>query len=207
MGCKRLIFNSGYLEAMHRPNLKMDFDGIESIVEDGIVTKKNGEHIPFDVMIFATGYAADTYPVPIYGSDGKSIQEFFEEDGAKAYLGTSVPNFPNFFLLWGPNTVTGHTSAIFTSECQTNYSLQLAAPILDGRIKSIDVKRKVFDEYNEKIQSRFEGSVMTQCTSWYRAGKVGLAFASGGGSSGPILMTTLPLDRKAPLFKTSVQLH
>ncbi|RXW19556.1 hypothetical protein EST38_g6287 [Candolleomyces aberdarensis] len=61
MGCKRLIFDTGYLEAMHRPNLKMNFDGIESIVEDGIVTKKNGEHIPFDVMIFATGYAAVSF--------------------------------------------------------------------------------------------------------------------------------------------------
>ena len=61
MGCKRLIFDSGYLEAMHRPNLKMNFDGIESIVEDGIVGKKDGEHIPFDVMIFATGYAAVSF--------------------------------------------------------------------------------------------------------------------------------------------------
>jgi hypothetical protein len=118
---------------------------------------------------------------------------------------------PTFaYLRAGPNTVTGHTSAIFTSECQVspsltvtsdvtherisqvNYSLQLAAPILDGRIKSIDVKRKVFDEYNEKIQSRLQGSVMTQCTSWYRVGKVGKITNMFPGLVNSCLLSGLP---------------
>ncbi|KAF8957769.1 hypothetical protein BDZ97DRAFT_84041 [Flammula alnicola] len=173
LGCKRVIFDTNYLAALHRPNLDLNWDGIDTIVEDGILTK-TGEHIPLDVLIFATGYAADYYPFPIKGSTGKTIQEYYEEQkGPKAYRGTAVPGFPNFFLIFGPNTATGHTSVIYTNEIQINYIMQVIQPILERKVLSLEVSVEATDEYNEKIHSRLNKSVFTQCLSWYRVGGTG----------------------------------
>ncbi|PPQ99174.1 hypothetical protein CVT24_009265 [Panaeolus cyanescens] len=173
LGCKRIIFDSNYLNSLHRPNLDINWDGIDRIVKDGVLTK-TGQHIPLDVLIFSTGYSADKYHLPIIGSKGKSIQEYHDSQaGAKAYLGTATPGFPNFFTILGPNTATGHTSVIFTNEIQINYTLQLIKPILERRIPSIEVKEKATDEYNETIQKRLSKSVFTQCLSWYRVGQKG----------------------------------
>ncbi|KAF8961837.1 hypothetical protein BDZ97DRAFT_1827382 [Flammula alnicola] len=173
LGCKRVIFDTNYLAGLHRPNLDLNWDGIDTIVEDGILTK-TGQHIPLDVLIFATGYAADYYPFPIKGNTEKTIQEYYEEQkGPKAYRGTTVPGFPNFFLISGPNTATGHTSAIYTTEVQINYIMQLIQPILERKVLSLEVSVEATDEYNEKLHSQLSKSVFTQCLSWYRIGGTG----------------------------------
>ncbi|KDR82144.1 hypothetical protein GALMADRAFT_222024 [Galerina marginata CBS 339.88] len=181
-GCKRIIFDSGYLEALHRPNLELNWDGIDSIFEDGILTK-TGEHVPLDVIIFATGFAADHYPLPIRGKT-QTIQEYYEkEHGPKAYLGTAVPDFPNFFMVFGPNTATGHTSIIFTNEVQIDYILQVIKPILEGKVLALEVDPAATDAYNKKIHSSLDRSVFSQCVSWYRVGgegKVTNAFPQAG---------------------------
>ncbi|KAF8162664.1 hypothetical protein B0H34DRAFT_289614 [Crassisporium funariophilum] len=173
LGCKRVIFDTDYLAALHRPNLDLNWDGIEAIVEEGVLTKK-GERIPCDVLIFATGYAADFYPFPLTGLRGQSIQKYYEaEEGPKAYLGTAVPGFPNFFMIFGPNTATGHTSVIYTNEVQINYIMQLIKPILEKKVLSLEVDVEPTDAYNDKIHSRLSKSVFTQCVSWYRVGGKG----------------------------------
>ncbi|KAF8161885.1 hypothetical protein BJ912DRAFT_865240 [Pholiota molesta] len=173
LGCKRVIFDAKYLSALHRPNLDINYEGIETIVEDGILTK-TGEHVPLDVLIFATGYVADEYPVPIKGRLDKTIQQYYEEQkGPKAYLGTTVPGFPNFFLIFGPNIATGHTSVVWTNELQVNYIMQLIQPILEHKIVSIEVSEKATNEYDDMIQARLSKSVFTQCHSWYRVGGTG----------------------------------
>ncbi|EAU81842.2 monooxygenase [Coprinopsis cinerea okayama7 len=173
MGCKRIIFDTGYLPALHRPNLHLNWDGIDSIVENGIVTKKS-EFLPFDVIIFATGFSADVYPLPVYGRDGESIKDYFnEQNGAKAYCGTTVPKFPNFFILLGPNTTTGHTSVIFSTEVQVDYTFQLIKPILEGSLKAVEPKVEPTDAYDKHIQKRMKNSVFVHCLSWYRVGGEG----------------------------------
>ncbi|KAF4615529.1 hypothetical protein D9613_003507 [Agrocybe pediades] len=172
LGCKRIIFDTGYTSALHRPNLDLNWDGIEKIVENGVVTKK-GETIPLDVLIFATGFAADVYPLKIRGPH-QTIQDYYEEsEGPQAYMGTTAPGFPNFFTIFGPNTGTGWTSVIYTNEIQINYTLQLIKPILDGTIQSIEVTKEATDAYNSKIHGRLENTQYTQCSSWYRVGQEG----------------------------------
>ncbi|KAF9009702.1 hypothetical protein BDQ17DRAFT_1421862 [Cyathus striatus] len=154
LGCKRVIFDTNFLSALHRPNLKLDWNGIQSITEDGIITKK-GEKYAFDVLIFATGFAADLFSLPV-NARSQSIQEYFEkEKGPKAYLGTVIPGFPNFFTIFGPNTATGHTSVIFTNEVQVQYILQVIKPILDRKVLALEVTRQATDAYNEKSKSDF----------------------------------------------------
>ncbi|KAF7358999.1 hypothetical protein MSAN_01240600 [Mycena sanguinolenta] len=170
-GCKRLIFDSNFLAALHRPNLKLNWDGIQSICEDGIITKK-GEKLSFDVLIFATGFTANRYPLHVVGNTTpKTVQDYYDSQGGpKAYMGTTVPGFPNLFLLAGPNTATGHTSVLHTEELQTGYIMQLIKPILNGLISSVDVKPSATDAYNDVIQARLSRSVFVECSSWYRTG-------------------------------------
>ncbi|KAJ6567004.1 hypothetical protein B0H19DRAFT_1139113 [Mycena capillaripes] len=185
VGCKRIIFNQNYLEALHRPNLCLNWDGIQSICEDGIITKK-GEKLPFDIIILATGFAADRYPLTVVGSAGKTVQEYYDSQGGpKAYLGATVPGFPNLFMVGGPNLGTGHTSALLTGELQMAYIMKLVKPILDGLVSTVEITTQATDAYNDLIQRRLARSVFVECASWYRTGgegKVSNAFP------GPMLL-------------------
>ncbi|KAF7360618.1 hypothetical protein MVEN_00793500 [Mycena venus] len=178
LGCKRMLLDTNFLKSLHRPNLTLNWDGIQSIFEEGIVTK-NGEKLSFDVIIFGTGFTADKYPLRVVGDTGKTVQEYYDsQSGPKAYLGTTVPGFPNFFIIAGPNLATGHTSAILTEElqerfAQINYILKFVKPILKGLVASFDVTPRATDAYNELIQARLARSVWVQCVSWYRAGGEG----------------------------------
>ncbi|TFY83518.1 hypothetical protein EWM64_g500 [Hericium alpestre] len=176
-GCKRFILDAGYLKALHRPNLILNWDGIERIAENGIVTKK-GEHLPFDVIIYATGFqvAASTYE--LRGSEGETLHKYWKDHGGPtAYLGTTVPGFPNFSIIGGPNTGTGHASQIFTEEVQINYALKLYAPVLSGALSSVEPTDAATDAYNEAIQRRLSTSVWSSCASWYRSGATGKIFS------------------------------
>ncbi|KAF9024211.1 FAD/NAD(P)-binding domain-containing protein [Hymenopellis radicata] len=182
-GCKRLIVNAGYLESLHRPNMRMNWDGIDSIVEDGIVTKK-GDKLRFDVIIPSTGFAAAEYPLPVRGLDGLPLQKYFDSHGGPtAFRGTMIPGFPNLFVLGGPNTLTGHTSVIFTEEVQTNFALKLIKPIMQGRVASVDVTEAATDAWNARLQKRMKGSVFMDCVSWYRVGQTGKVHATFPGSA------------------------
>ncbi|KAJ7334902.1 hypothetical protein DFH08DRAFT_785005 [Mycena albidolilacea] len=173
LGCKRMIFDTNFLGALHRPNLKLNWDGIQSICEDGIITKK-GEKLTFDVLIFATGFTADRYPLTVVGDKGKTVQDYYDSQGGpKAYLGTTVPGFQNLFLIAGPNTTTGHTSVILTEELQINYIIQLVKPIVDGLVATLDVTPRATDAYNDVIHARLSKSVFVECISWYRSGGEG----------------------------------
>uniref|UniRef100_A0A0W0FEU3 Monooxygenase n=1 Tax=Moniliophthora roreri TaxID=221103 RepID=A0A0W0FEU3_MONRR len=164
-GCKRLVLDAGYLKSLCKPNVDMNWDGIERISEVGIVTK-TGEQLPFDVIIFATGYISDEYPLHVKGTH-ETVREYYDrKSGPTTYLGTTVPGFPNFYMISGPNTTTGHTSVIFTSE--VNYMLDLIGPVLSGDVTAFEVTHAATDKYNEKIQSRLKHSVFLHCASWYR---------------------------------------
>ncbi|KAF8638816.1 hypothetical protein AX17_001874 [Amanita inopinata Kibby_2008] len=170
LGCKRLLLDTSYLESLHRPNVSICWDGITEIVEDGITTGK-GDKMEFDVVIAATGFVADGYAIPVKGRNSVTVDEYYRSSGGpKAYLGTSIPGFPNFYTLLGPNTATGHTSVIFSHEVQIDYILQLIRPLLDKKVSSFEVKAQPTDAYNAKIHQRLASSVFMQCLSWYRTG-------------------------------------
>ncbi|PFH53522.1 hypothetical protein AMATHDRAFT_54678 [Amanita thiersii Skay4041] len=170
LGCKRLLFDTGYLESLHRPNVSICWDGIKEIVDDGIITT-NEEKQTFDVIILATGFMADAFATTIRGRNQQTVNEYYKASGGpKAYLGTSMPGFPNFYTLFGPNTATGHTSVIYSLEIQTDYVLQLIKPVLENKVSSFEVKAAAADEYNEKIHNKLASSVFVQCVSWYRTG-------------------------------------
>ncbi|OBZ75288.1 Baeyer-Villiger monooxygenase [Grifola frondosa] len=171
IGCKRLVVDSpkdGYLAALRRPNMSINWDGITEITEDGVITKK-GDHILFDVIVVATGYVTNVFPFLVHGRTGETLQDFYRaQGGPAAYLGTSTPGFPNFYILTGPNTITAHGSTVCMQEIQVNYSLRLVKPVLDGLVSSFEVTAEAFDAYNRKLQKPLSESVFSQCASWSR---------------------------------------
>ncbi|EPQ52008.1 FAD/NAD P-binding domain-containing protein [Gloeophyllum trabeum ATCC 11539] len=171
IGCKRYIVDVGYLDSLKRDNVELNWDGFKALYSEGVVTGK-GERVPVDIIIFATGFKVSHYAVRVVGTNG-SIQEFFDaQGGPTAYIGTSVPTFPNFFFVYGPNTVMGHGSVVCTVETQVGYILQLISPILDGHLSRITVTQEACDAYNTYIQSQLSSpsSPLMRCKSWFRAG-------------------------------------
>ncbi|XP_006457965.1 hypothetical protein AGABI2DRAFT_64702 [Agaricus bisporus var. bisporus H97] len=167
-GCKRIIVDPDYLKSLHRPNVSLSWDGIEEIVEEGIKLK-TGEVVALDIIIFGTGYSLEPKGWDIKGSNGKALKEYFDEQGGPtAYLGTSMPGFPNLYMLLGPNVATGHASVIFSQEAQINLAIQLIKPVLDGKAKSFAITSSATDEYNDWLQKRLRTSVWTDCMSYYR---------------------------------------
>ena len=128
-----------------------------------------GEVVPLDVIIFATGFSLLPPRLEISGRNGETLHHFFDSvGGPAAYLGLSIPHFPNFFMLLGPNTAGGHASVVFNEEVQIDHALQLMRPILQGKVAAFEVKESVFTRYNEWLQKRLVKSVWAHCRSYYR---------------------------------------
>ncbi|KAL4264575.1 L-ornithine N(5)-monooxygenase [Pleurotus pulmonarius] len=166
-GCKRIIVDPGYLDAIRQPNVTLNWDGIDRIVEEGIKTK-TGEIIELDAIIFGTGYVIGMGTMDLVGRDGRTLEGYYAEHGGPtAYLGTCIPGFPNAFTLLGPNTATGHASVIFTEEAQINLAVQLLKPVLEGKAKSFEVTDEATNKYDDWLQHRLSTSVWTDCHSYY----------------------------------------
>ncbi len=121
MGCKRLVFSSDYLAALTRPNVEVLSSPARSLRRRSLVLQDGTEH-DVDVVVCATGYAAADYlgEIHVTGEGGVALHDVWR-NGAHAYLGMAVPAFPNFFMLYGPNTNVGSNSVIFVLEAQARY--------------------------------------------------------------------------------------
>lgn len=167
-GCKRVIKDPGYLEALHRPNVSVKWDAIEGLVENGIKLR-TGEIIPLDIIVFGTGFSIMSTDLNVQGSKGQTLMEYYAAHGGPtAYLGSCMPGFPNLFMLLGPNVATGHASVIFSQESQIGFALQLIKPVLDSQAKSFEVAEEATEEYNAWVQNRLSRSVWTECNSYYQ---------------------------------------
>lgn len=171
MGCKRILMSNNYYTTLNKDNVTLltKESGIQSFTKDGIKTA-DGQEIKADLVVFATGFHASENVVvyPVIGRNGKTLKE--EWDGhAHAYLGTTVPNFPNLFLMAGPNTGTGHTSALGLLEAQLEYVIRAIDHKQKKQWKTIEVKADVEEKYNKAIQKDLSKSVWQTggCHSWY----------------------------------------
>lgn len=168
-GGKRLLISDDYYPALARDNVSLITEPIEEVVADGIRTR-DGQHVAADVLILATGFDTTHFlsPVDLNGLGGTSLQATWET-GARAYLGLAVPNFPNFFLVYGPNTNLGHNSIIFMIECQTNYIVQCIERLQKRNLRYLDLDRDAFEEYNRALQEELAETVWAKTEdSWYK---------------------------------------
>lgn len=175
LGCKRVVISDDYLPALQRDNVTIETKGIERITSTGIATK-SGQHHEFDAIIFGTGFEATGFlsPLKITGRLGTDLNQEWR-DGAEAYLGITVPKFPNFFMLYGPNTNLGHNSIIFMIECQVNYVLNALKEVASQQAATVEISDEKMTEFTDHLKARLDTSVWAaSCDSWYKndAGKI-----------------------------------
>jgi cation diffusion facilitator CzcD-associated flavoprotein CzcO len=169
-GCKRVLISNDYLPALQRPNVELVTHGVIEAREGSLVAADGSEH-EIDTVILGTGFDTQDPPIAhrLRGRDGRTLSEVWREAGMRAHHGTSVAGFPNHFMLLGPNTGIGHTSAVFMIERQIEYTLQALGTLARGRAAAIEVRREVQERFNDELQERLEDTVWTQggCQSWY----------------------------------------
>ena len=172
LGKRTLQDNGSWLGALVRDDVELVTDPIARISEHGVVTAC-GDEYPVDVIVYATGFHANRYlwPMEIVGRDGVVLAEQWG-DRPTAYLGITVPNFPNFFCLYGPGTNLAHGgSLIFHSECQVRYVMGCLGALVAGGHRSIECRQDVHDDYNRRLQAELDTMVWSHPSirsSWYR---------------------------------------
>ena len=168
MGCKRVVFSDDWYPALARPDVDLVTDPIERIVPDGVVTA-GGTARAADVIVYGTGFQATQFltPMQVSGLGGRRLAEAWQ-DGAQAYLGITISGFPNFFMLYGPNTNLGGNSIIYMLEGQIGYTLAAIQALRAERLAWLDVRPDVQDTFNAWVQSASRTSVWESgCHSWY----------------------------------------
>jgi cation diffusion facilitator CzcD-associated flavoprotein CzcO len=169
-GCKRLLLSDHYYPALTQPNVTLETSSIAEVRERSVVTADGTEH-EVDTIIFGTGFHVTDNPIAerIRGRDGLTLAKAYEDDGARAYLGTTAPGFPNFFQMTGPNTGIGHTSLVVMIEAQLTYILDALRKMERTGVATVEVDRATFERYNNQLQSKMGRTVWNAggCASWY----------------------------------------
>lgn len=175
MGCKRILISNDYFPALSRQNVSVTTTGIARVEENAVITADGARH-PADCLIFGTGFqVADPFPAGVVrGRGGIDIVDTWR-DGAHAYLGTTLPGYPNFFMIVGPNTGLGHNSMVFMIESQVEYVLRALKTMSAERADAIEVRPHVERAYNEQIQQKLGRAIWSTggCKSWYLDPKTG----------------------------------
>jgi len=169
---KRMLQDNGtWLGTLKRDNVELVTDPIAAITPDGVHCA-DGTEYPLDVMIFATGFHANRFlwPMEIVGKDGVTLRERWGEE-PRAYLGITVPGFPNLFCLYGPGTNLAHGgSIIFHSECQVRYVVRCLTALLREGFAAMDCRQEIHDGYAARFDARHERMVWSHpgMNSWYK---------------------------------------
>lgn len=150
-GSKRGLVSSDWYPTFNRPNVALVTERIDRISPTAILTADGAEH-PVDVIVLATGFETTKFlsAIPVTGRGGLALNDAWQ-DGARAYLGITTPNFPNLFMLYGPNTNNG--SIIFQLECQVDYVLRKLQAMDERAQRWIDLKPEALRSYNERLQA------------------------------------------------------
>ena len=185
--CKRRVVDDGWFDSLNHPNVEITSQPLTKVndksvtlgpgryhpplSEESSTAPKDERTIPADVIIMANGYETNQWlhPLDVTGRDGRSLYKVWKErGGAQAYLGNAMDGFPNFFMIFGPNTATGHSSVILASENMVNYTLKFVKHILNGEVREWEVKEKAEREWTEEIQRLLKRGVFASgCNSWY----------------------------------------
>jgi len=171
---KRLIIDNNWFPTITRSNVELVSDTIASVTDSG-VTMADGKHYDVDVIVLATGFESNRFlwPMDIRGKSGASLEELWGDD-PRAYLGITVPDYPNMFCLYGPNTNIVHGgSIIYQVECQVRYVMSCIMELAQTDIKSLECKDDVNVEYNNEVQHLSENLAWghPDVDSWYKNSK------------------------------------
>jgi cation diffusion facilitator CzcD-associated flavoprotein CzcO len=167
-GCKRIMLTDEWYSTLTEANVELVAERIEAITPSGIRDKAGVER-PADAIVLATGFASHDFvaPMEIAGRGGRSLDEEWGEV-ARAYLGLSVPGFPNMFLLYGPNTNGGSGSVVNTLECGIGHVLAALRELERRQSRRIEVRREAAEGFDRELRAALAETVWhSGCTNWY----------------------------------------
>jgi cation diffusion facilitator CzcD-associated flavoprotein CzcO len=160
--------SADFYDAMQRPNAKLVTEGIERIEKSGVRTRDGRLH-ELDVLILATGFRVDRFmrPMEVVGRNGTVLEDVWRE-GPFAYMAISIPDFPNFFMLNGPNGPVGNFSLIDVAELQFSYIMQLVEQVRSRSCREVSVSRAAMERFDAARREAAKTTIwQSGCKSWY----------------------------------------
>jgi cation diffusion facilitator CzcD-associated flavoprotein CzcO len=166
--CKRLVISPNFYAALQRPNAHLVTAGIERVERDGVRTDDGRLH-ELDVLVLATGFRVDRFmrPIEVIGRGGVALDTVWAKRPS-AYLSVSIPEFPNLFMLNGPNGPVGNFSLIDVAELQFDYIMQLIERLAGGEWREVSARREAADRFEaDRVEAAKNTVWVTGCRSWY----------------------------------------
>lgn len=169
MGCKRILVSDDYYPAMNRDHVELVTAGLQRVTPAGLATD-DGERHDLDVIVWATGFDVQDVlgSLDVVGLDGAHLDAAWG-DHPVAHKGITVPGFPNFFLLLGPNTGLGHNSVVLMIESQLNYVMAAIERLArHEHVAWVDARPEALAAWRAEVDARSARSIWaTGCDSWY----------------------------------------
>ncbi|MEU6148270.1 NAD(P)/FAD-dependent oxidoreductase [Streptomyces sp. NPDC047081] len=171
---KRILLDNGWYRALRRDNVRLVTEAVAAVTPEGIRTA-SGEVVRADVVVLSTGFQQQRFlhPMEITGAAGRDLREEWDDDDARAYLGVTVPGFPNLFMLYGPNTNPGGGSTIFTIEAQMHHISAVLEQMLSRGARTAECRAEPYVAYNAEIDAAHEAMIWTHpgMDTYYRNSK------------------------------------
>jgi cation diffusion facilitator CzcD-associated flavoprotein CzcO len=169
---KRPVLASTFYSALKRGNVELVPRAVSSVTRTGVVDA-DGVERSVDVIVMATGFRASDYlsRLRVVGRDGHTLHDRWAGE-PRAYLGITVPGFPNFFMLYGPGTNGGEL--VIMLESQAEYAVRAIRRMMRERVTAVEVKPRFEARWNRWLQSRMEGTSWTMTNNYFTSptGKV-----------------------------------
>lgn len=169
VGCKRILVSDEFYPTLQRDHVALVTPPIEAVTPTGVRTSDGADH-PVDTLVLATGYRAVAYlhGLEVVGRDGRRLHDEWADE-PRAYLGLAAPGFPNFFVLYGPNTNQAGNSILLILEAQARYVVRLLAAMDASGADVAEVTPEAMAAYNRRLDADLEGTVWTAgCGNYFR---------------------------------------
>lgn len=167
---KRLVVDNGWFDALKQAHVDLVTKPIERITPRGILTADGVEH-QLDMIVAAGGFKAERYlwPVAYTGRNGVTLEQAWAKDGARSYVGVTMPDFPNMFIVYGPNMQARSGGLFAWLELWVRYSLDCIVKTIESGHRTVECRREVFDAYNAELDSLQDGCIwsMEGARSYY----------------------------------------
>lgn len=172
---KRMLLDNGWYRTMTKPNVTLVPEGLAK-VEGSTLVSTAGDRVEADVLVLATGYKATEMlgSYDVVGRNGRILREFWNGDDVSGYLGMLVPGFPNFFILVGPYTGSGHGGSMMRiMENQVHYALRVLGTMIERKAETFEVREQVYDSYRADVDAKHEQLLWSHpgASNWYRNSK------------------------------------
>lgn len=171
VGCRRITPGPGYLEALCEDNVELITAEIQSVNETGLIVASNGRQIDVDVLVCATGFNTSAVPpFPVTGKDGQTLAHKFSPY-PQTYLSVAVDDFPNYFIMLGPNSGIGAGSLNPILEAEGDYIVKCIRKLQKEDYLTMTPKRARVEDFSDYVGEYFKRTVyMDDCKSWYKTG-------------------------------------